>query len=490
MNVRGSTLAVVPLFDGYVRVSQTRGREGESFISPALQREQIETWAKLRGVTIAEWHTDLDETGGKMDRPGFNHAKARVQSGQVSGIAVAKVNRLGRTLVDALEAAAEIDAAGGELASVEEGIDPTTPVGKMLFRFFLVLAEFELDRIKETWRVSRRKAIERGVHIASRAPTGYTRGEDGRLVVHPEWGPAITELFKRRANGVSWSALAKYFNDLGVVGPYEATFWTTGSLSHVINKRVYLGEAYHGEFVNHDAHPALIDRQTWERAQSTPQAAWVGESPAILTGILRCAGCRFVMKPDNMNDRGTRRRLYRCRKRHSTGECPAPSSILAHKIEPYVEEQFLELFGGREAYSSIDSREIEAAIASLELAEAELAAYRDDERIVGALGQDAFVKGLQVRAGKVEVARVALAELQRQSPASGIPDAEDLRALWPELDAAEKRRLLTAGLGAVFLRKGRLPVEDRVLILPLGSEPDDLPRRGRRRAVVGFPWPD
>lgn len=490
MTKRDSTLAAVPLFDGYIRVSQRRGREGDSFISPAVQREQIEGWAKLRGVTIAEWHTDIDETGGKMDRPAFNLTKARVESGAIAGIAVAKVDRLGRTLIDALEAGAEIDAAGGELASVAEGIDPTTPVGKMLFRFFLVLAEFELDRIRESWRVSRQKAVERGVHIASRPPTGYTRGEDGRLEVDPDWGAAVTELFKRRADGASWGELAEYFNDLGVVGPYEAIFWTTGSLRHVVAKRVYLGEAYHGEFVNHDAHPPLIDRETWERAQSAPQAAWTGESPAVLTGLLRCAGCRFVMKADNMNDRGTKRRLYRCRKRHSTGECPAPASILAHKVEPFVEAQFLEFFGAREAYSSVDSREIDAAIAALELSEAELAAYRDDERIVGALGQDAFVKGLQVRAGKVETARMAVAELQRLSPASGIPIAEDLRALWPELGVDEKRRLLTAGLGAVFLRKGRLPVEDRVLILPLGSEPDDLPRRGRRRAVVSFPWPD
>jgi hypothetical protein len=42
--------------DGYIRVSRTNGRDGDSFISPDLQREQIEGWARLRGVEIAQWH--------------------------------------------------------------------------------------------------------------------------------------------------------------------------------------------------------------------------------------------------------------------------------------------------------------------------------------------------------------------------------------------------------------------------------------------------
>jgi DNA invertase Pin-like site-specific DNA recombinase len=49
--------------DGYVRVSKLNGRGGESFISPDAQRERIEQAAKAAAVTVAEWHTDLDESG-------------------------------------------------------------------------------------------------------------------------------------------------------------------------------------------------------------------------------------------------------------------------------------------------------------------------------------------------------------------------------------------------------------------------------------------
>ena len=32
--------------DGYVRVSQVRGREGDSFISPAVQADRLRSWCQ------------------------------------------------------------------------------------------------------------------------------------------------------------------------------------------------------------------------------------------------------------------------------------------------------------------------------------------------------------------------------------------------------------------------------------------------------------
>ncbi len=45
--------------DAYVRVSQVRGRSGASFISPNVQREQIERWAKAHGHTLRA-HASVD----------------------------------------------------------------------------------------------------------------------------------------------------------------------------------------------------------------------------------------------------------------------------------------------------------------------------------------------------------------------------------------------------------------------------------------------
>jgi Resolvase, N terminal domain len=55
---------------GYVRVSRVGGREGDRFISPELQREQIEAVARREGVQVVEVVQKLDASGGDASRPG------------------------------------------------------------------------------------------------------------------------------------------------------------------------------------------------------------------------------------------------------------------------------------------------------------------------------------------------------------------------------------------------------------------------------------
>src|SRR4051794_12750732 len=243
--------------DGYIRVSRVNGREGDSFISPDVQREQIERWAQLRGVEIAAWHTDLDQTGGKLKRPGLERALARIRGGKTGGLAVARLDRFSRAgVADALKVVEEIHDVGGEIAAVDLGIDPTTPFGEFAMTLMLGLARMQRRQIADGWKEAQRRAVDRGIHIASKPPTGYVRGDGGRLQPKPDDAPHIAEVFRRKADGASWRDLALYLRKHRVESPYGTTHWQPRALSHLISNRAYLGEARCGEFVNAKAHAA------------------------------------------------------------------------------------------------------------------------------------------------------------------------------------------------------------------------------------------
>src|SRR3954468_14733314 len=89
--------------DGYVRVSRRAGREGESFISPEVQRKKIADWAKLHEVEIVKWWEEIDQSGAKRERPMFQQALERCARGETGGVVVAKLDRFARSAVDALE---------------------------------------------------------------------------------------------------------------------------------------------------------------------------------------------------------------------------------------------------------------------------------------------------------------------------------------------------------------------------------------------------
>ena len=473
---------------GYIRVSAVRGREGPSFISPESQRDEITAWANLRGVEIASWHTDLDQTGGKLSRPGLNRVMDEIRRGVVEGVAVAKLSRLSRAGVgDALKLVEEIHDHGGKLAAVDLGIDPTTPFGEFALTLMLALSRMERRRIQDSWLDSRRRAVERGVHIASRTPTGYT-AEAGKLIPSGD-AEAIRRVFRAAAGGASWSELASLLE--GVRTPYGATSWTGRSLSHVVSNRVYLGEARSGEFVNPEAHEPIVDEATWTAAQRAPGV----RSPrgrSLLAGILRCAGCRYVMRPDTMKSRsGERVRTYRCRGVRPHGACEARAAVLGSVVEPWIVESFMGWAADLGARGTAVSRELAEAEAELVGAVGERDSYRDSS-VLSVIGEDAFLAGLRSRQKPVDEWQAKVERLRERAGVVTLAGAAGIRESWADLELVEQRSLLRHAIDAVFVRqtgRANIPIAERAVILWRGEGPDDLPGPGRKLGVLEpFDW--
>ena len=154
--------------DAYVRVSATRGREGERFTSPTDQEQAIRKWADLYGHEITDdgpdngaWH-ELDVSGGTMDRPMLNEILARIDAGESDGIVVYRLDRFGRTLIGALAIIERLHEEGKSFASVMDNFDIATENGRLVLRIMLSLAQYERERIETTWRNARNNAVERG----------------------------------------------------------------------------------------------------------------------------------------------------------------------------------------------------------------------------------------------------------------------------------------------------------------------------------------
>jgi site-specific DNA recombinase len=481
---------------GYIRVSSVGGREGESFISPDVQREQIEGYAKLHRHEVVEWFRDLDEPGSKYERPNFQRALAYVERGLADGLAVAKLDRFARSSNVAYNALKRLEDAGAHFIAVGDSVDSSTPAGRLardiLFRF----AQYELERITENWDVARQRAVARGIHIASRVPTGYrTRSEtDKRLVPDAHAAPVIAELYRRRADGAGWTELARFLEAQRVVGPYGNKKWTHGAVQKLIRNRTYLGEARSGNYMNPDAHPPLVSEALWvaanrKKAPATP--AHKKRPSQLLTGLVRCAGCRYVMKADRMTDRnGESLGMYRCRARHAAGMCPEPANVLARVIEPCIERQVLSALGPdgvlaeAEAFAAI--AEAQEAQRRLDEARAELEAFLEVNDSLMRAAPDIYERKLGEKTQAVETAEREVAASEQLSGLPPLVADGTLSIRWDELSADERRQLLGALIDCVVIRRGREPISERVTIIWRGQAPNDVPRRGHRVPIRAF----
>jgi site-specific DNA recombinase len=92
---------------------------------------------------LVAWTEDLDQQGSKLERPGLQAALEMVEAGAADGVIVAKLDRFARSLVDAVSAIERLTVAGGELVSVEDGFDSSTPMGRFARDMLIRLAELE-----------------------------------------------------------------------------------------------------------------------------------------------------------------------------------------------------------------------------------------------------------------------------------------------------------------------------------------------------------
>jgi site-specific DNA recombinase len=473
--------------DGYIRVSRRGGREGESFISPQVQRSKIGGWAKLHGVEIAEWWEEIDQSGAKLGRPMFQQSLARCEAGETGGIVVARLDRFARSAVDALESIKRLNLAGARLVSVEDNFDGSQPMGRFAIGILTLIAELELERIKENWSAATTAAIDRGVHISPHPPIGYRRDEKGRLEPIEPAAAAVREVFRRRALGASWAELARFLEQEKVFPATGNEHWSRSGLTALVRNSVYLGQARYGQVVNEQAHPSLVSRAEFDAAQAVKKSFFRPHdgsvaSQALLGGLVRCAGCGHTLKiTGNVNRAsGERRPVYYCIGRYAKGHCPARATVTASILDPHVERQVLAALqadGGPIAEAVRASAELDAAAAAASAAEHELDAFIGNPTLLTTLGETKFVEAVQARQQALDQAREALAVLRSQSELAAELSDGDLLTAWPELTIGEKRRLLHGLLDRVVVTRasgrGRHadPISERTKIILRGGTP-------------------
>jgi site-specific DNA recombinase len=485
--------------DGYIRVSRVGARDQtDGFISPDVQESAIRDWAARNGVEVVMQPHELNVSGGTMTRPVFSAILDRIGSGRSGGFVVYKVDRFARTVLGALNTLEELGRHGATFASVTEPqLDYATPAGRAFVQPLFVFAEFTRSTLKESWAVAQRHAIERGIHISPNGYLGYDKGPDRRLVPNDE-APLAREMFQRRASGGTWGSIAAWLQEVAPRG--DGTIWTPQAVQRLCSKRVYRGEASRyveqdvdrrGAVINPGAHPALVTEELWRAAQMTPRVAkqgWDGRSLPLLSGLIRCAGCRYSMSIG----KGLRgESLYRCRRRHASGTCPRPAQVRAEHIETYVEQLVLAEIGGTTRLVP-DSGERDRVRDELQHARADLDDFRRDRDARRKLGAE-WHEWLDTYLSAV---RSLEAELDRLEQRADIAREGLTSEHYLDLGVDERREVLAGFIDCVMVRPSRGrgrnvdPIERRARILWRGQGPDDLPRRRVVNPVISFEFED
>lgn len=130
-----------------------------------MQVDELKAYCQRRGFEIAGEYIDAGISGTKESRPALNKLLADARLRRFDAVLVYRYDRFARSLRQLVNALAEFDALGVHFISLHEGVDTSTPAGRLVFGIFGSISEFERSLITERVRSGQAAARRRGVRF-------------------------------------------------------------------------------------------------------------------------------------------------------------------------------------------------------------------------------------------------------------------------------------------------------------------------------------
>jgi DNA invertase Pin-like site-specific DNA recombinase len=169
----------------YARVSTHAGQ------NPEMQLAELRQYCERRGWEVTGEYVDVGVSGAKERRPELDRLQSACRRRQVDAVVVYRYDRFARSLRQLVNALCEFDALGIQFVSLHEGVDTSTPNGRLVFGIFASIAEFERELIRERVRSGLAAARARGKQL----------GRPRRVV-------DAKKIAALRAQGLSWRKIA------------------------------------------------------------------------------------------------------------------------------------------------------------------------------------------------------------------------------------------------------------------------------------------
>jgi DNA invertase Pin-like site-specific DNA recombinase len=196
---------------GLIRVS-TEG-QAQDGCSLALQKEKIHAYASLNDFELVDIIVEAGISGRAKKREGLEQAMEMVEKGAVQHFIVYKLDRMSRSLKQAIELSDLLHKKGVTLHSVTEKIDTSSPQGKLFFNLMNALSSFEADVI--SWRTKEALQSKKGRgERVGQVPYGLTLSEDGVSLVEDQAEQRIIKSIVRyHKQGIANYAIACRLNE-------------------------------------------------------------------------------------------------------------------------------------------------------------------------------------------------------------------------------------------------------------------------------------
>jgi site-specific DNA recombinase len=341
----------------YSRISTAEQIERTEYDSMQSHMDRCKHYIQAQdNWELVKTYEDPAESGDKFNRPKLQEMLSDVREGKIDVIVTIRLDRISRSVRDFHEILKLLEENGVSLVSVTQGIDTSTPAGRLLRNILIDFAQFERDMISDRVKEKRLARAKKGMWNGGIPPYGYM-AKDRKLVMHPEEGKVVKMMFEVYARTKS---MAQVHNELDLRGiePRSGKSWQRKTIDNILSNPIYAGKLYENGKYYDGNHEALIEENLFfslnEIEPKRVHAKTKMDRVFLLRGLARCGHHDCAMTPYYAKGRGGIVYYYRCVKKQNYRDVDCPVAYTkADELEGYVVGKLKEISAKKEIFEKI-----------------------------------------------------------------------------------------------------------------------------------------
>ena len=308
-----------------------------------------EEYCKRKGYNIVHYYYDEAKSGTTIaGREQFNQMITDAARDIFDVIVFYQIDRTARNEMDYYASVNKLLALGIRYEYSAEGIDVSTPNGKLTDGVKVAVAAFYSRDLSIKIKRGKKENVLQGKHNGGIAPLGYDINTDGEYVINDYEAIAVRKIFAMKLEGYGYGKIVDWLKANGYKtkrgGDYSKV-----SIHDILCNRKYIGVLELGKTSRHsskkkaenymemkDAIPKIIDTKEFMAVQDVLSARRNGKANAkevyALSGRIFCQ-CGAAMTGHRIGAKGNKYSYYVCgMQRYKHGNCDVPM-IRKDKIE-------------------------------------------------------------------------------------------------------------------------------------------------------------
>ena len=328
-------------------------------------------------------------------REEFNRMIEDCMAGKIDMIITKSISRFARNTLDCLKYIRQLKDKNISVFFEKEAINTMDAKGEVLLTIMASLAQQESQSLSQNVKLGLQYRYQQGlVQVNHNRFMGYTKDEDGKLIVEPDEAEIVKRIYREYLEGQSFLQIGRGLEKDGILTGAGKQRWRPESVKKILTNEKYIGDAllqktYTVDFLTkkrvsnngivpqyyvENSHPAIIPRDLYMQVQEeilrranihsgTERKKRVYSSRYALSSIVVCGCCGDIFRRIKWNNRGCKSTVWRCVSRVEKGgfDCTA-RTVKEEMLQEVVIKAVNEMCNGKDTFLPLLQANIESAL--------------------------------------------------------------------------------------------------------------------------------